>query len=507
MAQAKLLQNDFSRGVKRDFPITAMPQGTVWRSVDFLPQEDAPLKTRGGAVTAAVLSTQSGAFYPPVAGIYAPFSGGAQNLTIDSAGQLFSFTGTGAAPAVSAVTYIGGSQAPIQNPVFHNDLVLIPNSAGVGGIIKYDGTNINSLSASSPTATYLAVWKDYTVAAGSAAIPDRVWFSAPGDPTETWATDSDYQDFTYPVRGLAALRNVILVFHDSTTSRMRGSIPPADGDMVTDDPAFQVGCIDARSIATWNESVIWCGTDGVYVSDGISFTDLTQRGGMVSYWRDELFRNYQADWVVSGGVYRNYYFISVVDESSQVSKGFWTIDLTTGAWYEHSGLTARSFWNAQATIDELYSGSFEPYAGSAGTGTDVHAFSTLWDETVTTDFRGTAIGADNGGAILETPYYLGKPGYKRWRRGYVNYSLTDPTSANPTLGVGFSVEPTYTLPFDIDQSLAESWNGVDPTLKRGRFDIDRRAQGVRLQLKPSGGVCRIYSIEAEVEALDSTRLQ
>lgn len=491
MADAQLLQNDFSRGIRKDFPRNAMPQGSVWNAVDCIPMQDASLRERGGWSNVAATSAATASSTYITAGFYALFSAATQIVCIDEDGQLFKFDGS----SVTAVTSVAAAQVPLQKLVFHNNLLIIPSPDGSTSVKSYDGSSVTALAATAPAGKYAGVWRDFTLLAGVAATSNRLFFSAPGDPSAAWDTTNDYQDFSAPIKGLATLRNTILVFHDSTTSRMRGTTPPAGGDMVTDDPAFTVGCLDARSIDYWNEAVVWASSDGVFLSDGVTLIDLSDKGDMTQYWRD-LLDGWDTSWTIAGGVYRNQYFCTVMNGTTFVDS--FMIDLNQYSWYRHSNFDALCYWGSAAQFDELYfgrrgapvvatmSGIFNPASANKADG------------------NSTAVAA-----VVETPFYQGKPGLKAWKRGYLAYELTDFATDNPTVAVTLITTPEDTTYSSTLKSFAET-----TTYDRQRFDLVAttgggvRAPGVAFKLTRSGsGDFKLWSLEAEVHPLDGTRIQ
>lgn len=457
-----------------------MQDGSLWNAVDYIIEDGAALRGRGGwthvaSVTSVTAATQA------KAGAVAPFSSGTKNVMFSDSDDVFLITAGAAAYTASGVG------APSQSPVFHNNLLIIPSKDGSASVWKFDGTAFGTVTA--PAGRYACVYKDYTILGATAATANRIWFSAPGDPTGTWDTSAtgSWLQFSAPVRGLASLRNAILVFHDATVSRVRGSIPPPDTDMIQDDPLFQVGLADARSIAYHGETAIWCSTEGVFRSDGTSLDDLTRRGDMKSYWQD-LFAGYSATWTVAGGVLFDTYFVAVMDGST--FKDAFMIDLNTFAWTRLSNLHALSFWPSIGTLDELYFGRRD----SASVG----SMSSIWSPAsgVKNDGDGDAVTP-----VLETPFYEGKPGLKQWVKGFIGAQVSDYASDNPTL----TVQAVWTPESTSYATLGTVSEGT--TYGRHRFDMNKRAPGVGFKVtRTNAGDTRIYSLEAEMYPLERSRV-
>src|SRR3990167_3658018 len=479
MARTILLQDRWDQGVKQDFPRDQMPAGSVWYATDMLPNIAAKLRERGGysnsaSNIASSLSTASRI----EGGIYAPFVAGAKNLPIDEDGQMFRI----AAGSVSSLSAVGIVK---QNPVFHRDKVIIFAAGGASNPKVYDGTTISTLGGSPPTAIYATVFTDRTVAGNTLAQPQRLFFSAAGNPA-SWDTTNSYIDFTDPITGLASLRTAILVFSLGNTSRIRGYTPPTvaggSGDFAVDDPLWDVGCSDARSIAYWNDQVIFANGSGIHITDGAGQDDLTRRCGMKRYWQDTLMSGYSsATWTISGGIIRDYYIVSVMNAGSFV--GAAVVDLRAQSWWPVTNFDFISMWSQQGAVDELYAGR----RGAA------------WVASLASIFV-PASGVKNDGdgdaviATLETPFYRGKPGQKSWKRLFLTHYLQDYATDNPTVALSYITTPEATSYTSITGSLAEL-SAED----RVRLPLGFSSEGVAFKLaRSNAGDWRVGSIEADV---------
>lgn len=483
MSEPVTLQRDFGKMV-RDFPRNQLPQGTVWNMVDWIPREGAPLRGRGGWVTAADVTATVATASRIVAGIYAPFTAAAQNLALDEDGNLVKFTAAGTVTNIGAVV----SGTPKQNPVFHADYVIFPSNDGSTAPKRYNGSAVANLGGSPPAAQYATVWGDYTLLANTAANPRRLFFSEPGDPNATWDTTYSIKDFSRPVRGLAALKNAILVFHDDAVSRLRGDTPPPDLGMTADDPMFQVGVADARSIVAHADYVYWCSTEGVFRSDGTALEDLTKRGDMTQYWQD-LLLPFTSSYTITAGILRESYFIVLMDGST--FKDAFLVDLRNFGWSRVSNLDAISMWESVSAFDELYFG--RRGAGAVG------SLSSIWSpaSAVKNDGNSTAVLP-----LLESAFFEGEPGEKSWKRGYIGYQRTDYASDNPTMTVKTIRTPESTTYSSSLVTLAEQ-----TTYKRSRFDMHFSSPGVAFKLEcQNAGDTLLYSLGAEVGVRERSRL-
>ena len=462
----------------RDLPRNRMLQGSLWNAVDYIPDNGAPLRQRGGWANAADVAAVSAAASTIQAGIGAPFFAGNQLLALDEDGRLWKYTTAG------TVTLVGAALTPLQNPVFHADTVIIPSDNGTNQPKKYDGTTIATLAATAPAGKYACVFKDYTVLAASAANPRRQWFSTEGSPSGVYDTTFSIIDYSRAIKGQAALRNAILVFHDDVVSRVRGSSPPASsdtGDFVKDDPAFHVGLIDARSIVTYEDQAFWASAKGVYRSDGVAFDDLTKRGGMMQYWQD-LVATFTSSWTVGGGLFNDTYLLSVMNGSSFVDS--FAIDVKDFHWTRLSNIDALTFWNSVNAVDEVYWG--RRGAGIVAKG------SSMWTPALATknDGNGTAVTG-----TVELPFYEGPPGPKRIKSVFIGADLTDWATDNPTMTLSYVTSPESTSYTTASPTVAE---GTGYT--RTRIPIGGHYPGIGLKLtRTAAGDTKLYSVEAEID--------
>lgn len=487
MARTILLQDRFSGGSKQDLPRDQLPAGALWYATDMLPSINAKLRERGGythasadiAATVATASRVEG-------GIYAPFVAAAKNCVIDEDGNLVTVAADG------TVTNVGALVTVVQNPVFHRDKVIAFAAGGATAPKKYTGSAISALGGSPPNAVYATVFTDRTVAGRTSAATSRLFFSAAGNP-ESWDTTNSYIDFTYPVTGLASLRTAILIFHDGYVSRIRGYTPPTvaggSGDFAVDDPLWNVGCSDARSIAYWGDQVIFANGGGIHITDGAGQDDLTRRCGMKRFWQDTIMSGYSASsWTIAGGVLRDHYIVSVMNGAT--FKGAAVIDLRGQAWWPMTNFDFISAWSQQGAVDELYMGR----RGAAR----VASLSSIFNPVaaVKNDGDGDAVAG-----TVETPYYKGKDVEKGWRRLFVKHYLADYATDNPTVAVSYVKTPEATSYTAITGALAEN-TAEDRKPKSLGFASD----GVAFKLaRANAGDWRLSSLTADVNIREGSR--
>lgn len=467
----------------RDRPRDTLPAGSAWTLEDVIPSLQAPLRGRGGYLhysndITAVVAT---AAYV-IGGIYADQLATPKLLALDEDGNLVSIASNG------TVTNIGAALIPLQNPVQVGGKVIITASDGTTAPKKYD-TAIANLGGSPPAGKYAAVWKALLLLGNTSAQPQRVYFSTTDYNPETWDTTNTFWDFSFPVKGFAALRNAVLVYHDDYVSRLRGSTPPPGGDMIADDPLFNIGCCDARSIATWNEQVVWADTDGIYITDGSIPNDLTALCGMKTYWQ-ELMTSFASTWTVVGGILRDHYFVVAMDGSTFKEAAM--IDLQRNGWLKLTNIDARSMWRTTSV-----GGTERLFVGRRGAAR-VADLSTVFTPSATykNDGDGDAVTP-----LVETPYYKLSAGIDRIRRVYVTYDLRDAATDNPVYAVSYATTPegAYT---GISATLPET-----TAMTRKPLDVNRAGLGVAFKIEQSNASSdsRLWDLELEGHEREASR--
>lgn len=451
----------------------------------MVPNIGARLRERGGWANASdsITATVATASYI-IAGAYVPYSAGNTQVAIDEDGNLVKVASD------TTVTNVGAANVVSTNPVFHRDMLILPGST-VKKVTNSAGTlTIASLAGSPPASTYAEVFNDRTLLArhtSTVAQYRRLWFSDPGDP-EGWDTVNTYWDFTHPITGLASMRTAILVFHESYTSRLRGSTPPPGGDLIADDPLWSVGCSDARSIGFWKDQIIFASPGGLHITDGAGYDNLTRLCGFQNYWLDQLASYSSASWTIAGGVIRDHYIFSVMNGSSLVLAGM--IDLRRLAFWPLTNLKARSMWVAQTSTDELYIGRRD----AARLGKLSPMFSP--SSTYKNDGDGTAVAG-----TIETGYFRGSPGQKSWKRVYVTDKLEDYATDNPTIQISYAVTPEASSYTNLSGTLAEN-----TAEDRRRQTLGFAADGIALKItRANAGDWRLAQLEAEVHPRESSR--
>lgn len=485
------VQQTYRAGMKRDFSRDQMPPGSVWNILDFLPEVvDAPLQKRGGwsmasGATSAITSTSDHI----VAGLWAPFSAGSVNVFFDEDGHAFAVTAGTSAQDV-------GAAVPTISPVFYSNTVIVPASDGTTAPkkITWNGSAfaVANLGGSPPGGKYGIIYKDVLWLAASSASSDTIVFSTAGNPEATWDLVNKVLAVSFPITGMVALANAVFVFMESRTARIRGSVPPPDTDFIVDDPMYNVGCTDNRSIATWRDKVIWGSGEGLFISDGSAMEDLTALCGQKSWWldimagRDGLSTGASYDkttWTIASTVHRDYYLYCVMNGATKVDAGM--IDLKTYAWTRLSNMAFDFLWNRPFPS--------EVYGGRRGD-SRIATLSGIWVPSAATKNDG------DGTSVLpsvETPYFTGGPGLKTFLNAYASWFISDAASDNPSLTLSYLTSPEDTSYTALIPTMA-----VGADIQRDHFPLNFPGYGIAFkvaQANPSADT-RFYTIELDAES-------
>jgi hypothetical protein len=337
------------------------------------------------------------------------------------------------------------------------------------------------------------VFVNYTWLGGSSAQPQRAYASAVGDPTTYVQTgvDSSYLDFSFPIKGFAALPNVLLVYGDDVAGRVRGTTPPPGSDMQVDDPVFNIGCVDARSIATNGAYAVWANAQGVWITNGTAFPEnLTKTCGIWRYWIN-MMSAYVSSWTIAGDWFGDIYVCSVMNGATFVDA--FAFDTKMRQATRLSNLKSMAFAKAGAAGQELY-------AGSRAT-PKVMQLSTMWTPSATykNDGDGTAVTG-----VWETPFYdTQKIGTERWKNAYLDYDIRDAASDNPTFTVSYCTSPENGAAYT---ALAPTY--TETTMREAkRRPIRRKSRGMGFKVTRSNAsaLARIYGIGADVHSREGSR--
>jgi hypothetical protein len=487
MSRPVLLQDDFSLGMRSDDPREQLPKGAVFAMTDFLPKNDAPLQKRGGW-NRPWNALAAGTY---VAGVtFAPFSAGSKIIAFNDSGTLYTM-----AIGSATVTSVGAAVVPAHPPTFYRNKLYVCDITGAVVPKVYDGSTIAALTTSPPSAILSCAYKDHLVLARSTANTNRVWFSSGGDPT-SWNTAASGQwlDTTYPIQGLAAMRNMILVFSEGYTERIRGDIiPGVSGSDMVKEPLFTVGCSDPGSIATTDDFTVFANSAGIYLTDGSGVADLTEQSGNKRLWQS-LLSGYAGSWTIAGAVFRGIYHCSVMDGST--FKCAFAVDIKRRVFYRFTNVAGIMMVSTPIGILDAPPAFYMAERGSLFVADLTKMYTGAGSGTYKNDGNGTAVTPS-----IELPHYMGRPGIKRWKNLYVKHLLTDAATDNPLLTVSFQTDVASSSYTAMGTTLPE----VTETTRR-RIPMSAstlgglRADGVSLKVAQTNASAdtRINSLEADI---------
>lgn len=477
-----IVDGDWSHGIIRDVPRASLPPGSVYDSTDYLLHQPGIAQKRGGTSYAGPALT-SATYTAGVA--FAPFPGGGKLLGIGNNGHLY----TVASGSTSDISTMGSAFATVDTPKFRvgasKNLLVITANDGSTAPMTYDGTTVATLTGSPAAGKFAEIYKTRLVVANTSGNPNRLFFSPTPDITATWDTTDSWIDANYPVTGMAALTNVLLIFSAGHTERIIGTTPPpgSDMDLAT---LFGTGCTDARSIVVMDGQVIFANQNGVYLTNGAGILSLTAVGGIATYWQ-ALLAGYDATtWTIAAGVSQSTYLtVSITDNNGAlVDTLMCNLAAKTRSWWRVKNYQATMFARSVGVQDELY------YADR--TTNRVTKTSGMWTPTGANknDANGTAVTPTIEFRPLGTGTGMKQFGYAR-----ATYDMRDAATDNPTLAI--TVKPG--IEADTAVTPAESPLVETTSSARQRFSVMRSAQAVTVKLTQANASAKteIYALELE----------
>jgi hypothetical protein len=482
------------RGMAPDNPRDRMSPNQVWRMEDLISRAlGSSLESRQGWQY-HVTSPLDGFV---TAQIWANTLGGSHHLAA-TPNTLYNLD-VPSAPRVVAAT--PGALWPMSTLY---EYVLVPRTGDqLPVIVRYAGQTevLVTTHASTPKGRVAATWQSRFVLANTVANANRLHFLSQewvGGMTETPVWDPiAWWDTSADVTGLATTRNSLIIFHEGTVERLRGTKAPGAG-VETDiwmEPLIGLGgCNEPHTICYWNDNVIFADARGVYLTDGTTIRDVTSQGGVGREWR----RAYDPAWRVSAGVVYDSYVIAMVDTTNMVFKKCFVCDLYSRNWTVFNNMPFASFVASIGERERMYGGGLDGKVAN---------ISTMWEEadpTIdTVDGNNVAVRP-----ALETAWYrLGEDeGMKRVRAVYFSFDLAE-TNGTVKIYVCEQVQPRSSADWILVKTLQENdlidvndqpytTNGYE----RRRIDVGRESYGFAFKLEVEGSIknLKMYDLAAEV---------
>jgi hypothetical protein len=536
------------KGMARDFSLDTMPQGYVWDLVDFIPsQRGAQLEGRGPWTFLSATSMEGTIW----SGFDAVFKDG-EKLLCHSGANLYEQPRPLSASGTMPWNLVGALFAnTLHNGKFYFDKVYWADQQGLQNpkAVSYSAgaLTITPLAgANTPKAKLLDVWKGRLIAAGDPAKPNNViWAPIPGTtntpngPLDAWDVLATW-GFDRAITALGAMPNVLVVFHDGMTSRIKGgNVPPATGlsaskvDIVRDIFSNQYGCVDPKSVVPWQENLIFANSHGVMLTDGSTIRSLSDQGGIGQIWRF-LYGLKKTGTQVSCGIYLDRLFCSILTSwdpgTDREQRPFtFVCDLASRAWYRLTNVTATCMIPSSTGAEQLWFGTDmesqrdpnPPYNPTPQFGNRLARIGPMYSGLTDADpdFTNPTLPSakdDNQMPILPRittgwQQITKKEGQKRLRAIYVSHATQKPTAqaAGNVLTVGYRLTPVI-----LDSFVAATGSGGTNGLPystlydRKRLPVGRPGYGTQVhveQVLPSH-ISRLYDIGIEAWEIDQGRV-
>jgi len=490
------IEANFGRGIVGDEPRSSIPPGGVYDASDFLFEKPGVAYKRGG----------SGVAGPPMDGMeyghscfYADYPTGAKLIAIGvnsttnsySLFEVGSTSTTNVAPLT--LNFLGKDKPKIRVDTVAlcaNDGVTAPKKAYING----GSLAVGNIGGSPPAGRYSEVYSTRLVLANVDGDENRVYFSPTPNIEDTWDTTDGYIDADYSVTGLASLSSGLIIFSEGHTEIITGTTPPPATDMSRRTMAA-IGLKDARSIAKYDNNVIFANTHGVYVTNGTAFDSITKKQdgtGISKRWQAQFendFGAYDPDlWTITAEAFLDFYFVSILDQFGALVNT-WVCHLPSQAWTRFDNWTPMMFTTSVGLSEEAY---FVSRADS-----QVYTVSSVFipDVLNKTDADGQDVEP-----TLEYRMLGDGPSLKAYGFGRLTYDCRDAAADDPTIAVSVAsgIEaPTFTAAATLTET-------TDATRKRFVIGKDSQAVNIRMVQTGASEKTELYSLEGEVRSYPFT---
>jgi hypothetical protein len=464
----------------RDAPPTSIPSGGLYAAADFLLHQPGLMQKRGGTSYAG---PAFGAGTSAEGVVYADFPAGSKLVGVNNSGALYTVT-SGSTTSLGGSTVSGGL---IDRPKLRvgggTSKLIFPCGDGTTAPIYWDGSAAPAgLGGTPPGGKVCEIYKSRLVLGGSSSNPNRLYFSPTPDIASTWDTTNSWIDCDHAITGIASLRNALLIFSQGHVERIIGSTPPPGSDMDRS-PLGDIGTPDARSIVVQEGNCLFANPRGVYLTNGSGFASLTTEGQIESYWQS-LFSGYDpATWVISAGILRSFYFVTVYTGLSYTTL---MCNVPRRAWWALTKIKSNMFSQAVGASDELY------YAD--GSAARIVAMSGIFSPT------GLNKNDANGSAVTPSATFRTfseGPGLKAWGDAHITYDMRDAATDNPILAISYEggaegIDLNKLTP--PESPLAETTNAT-----RRRFSTGTDSQAMSISISQTGASSKteIYALELD----------
>lgn len=479
-AWVPIIDQDWSKGMVRDAPRTAIPENGVYDSADFLLHQPGIAIKRGGTAYAGP-AFASGTYAKGVA--YAEFPAGAKLVAVGSDNHIFTVT-SGSTTDVGGSTVTGGI---VDRPKLRVggglNYLIFPCADGTTSPVKYDGSAAPAaLGGTPPAGKFCEIYKTRLVLGGKSGNENRLYFSPTPDIGATWDTTNSWIDCDHAITGIAALHNALLIFSQGHTERIIGSTPPPGSDMDRS-PLGDIGCTDARSIIVQEGNCLFANPRGVYLTNGAGFASLTTEGQIETYWQSLLVGYDPATWTIASGILRSFYFVTITDNNG-TNVATLMCNVPRRAWWRLTNVQAQMFAQGVGKQDELY------YADKGAA--RIVQMSGIFTPTSSNknDANGTAVTP-----MLETRARGGGPGLKSFGDAHLTYDMRDSATDNPTLALQYAVGAEATTYATATESpFAETTDATRTPFSTG---VDSQALSLKFTQTNASSKTEIRALEVD----------
>lgn len=491
-----LVESDWSRGIVKDLPRSSIPPGGLYDAVDFLCDQPGVLRKRGGTAyqSSTLGATTTGVNFVAAA----EYPTGVKVMGLGADGHLYDCTsGSSSDIGVFGIT-------TLDTPKLYVDKLVVTSTDGTTAPKKVTvvagNLTVGNLGGSPPAGKLAAVHVSRVVLAGSAANPNRAWFSQVPNVEATWDTSNAYVDFNHSLSAVASVQGVLLGFSGGATERLVGDIPPGTvGENMRLQPVGQIGCADARSIAAWGQMLVFASQEGVYVTNGAGFDSLTEKpdgSGILSYWRQQYSTVQANGGFISGGIVnRNYYIVTLGYGSTIVDT--LVCYLPRKAWTRTANIGCVMYAPQLSGTDELFGATMSGQPGNR---------LLKFAGALSPDIAGSNMTDADGDAVAPVAEFRMSGegvGLKAYGDAHLTYELGDHGNNNPTLAV-YAASGLWSALSTYGSAVAESplVENFGPTRKR--FSISRDAQAVNVKVAQTNAstVTNILLLEVEQRPYD-----
>lgn len=436
------------------------------------------------SLATTAMSTEAHGFYPAYSG------DGYQRQFGGDSSKLYQYNGGWVdASRLAGGAYSGLSVRQWDFATF-GSLVVAVNGTDAPQKYTISGAgNFSALGGTPPTANYIATVRDFLVAGGTSAVPNRVQWSAINN-AEDWAASATTQSDSQDLPDGGAIQRIVggdfgVIFQRRAIQRMTyiGSPVIFQFDKITAD----LGCQVPGSVVKGGEDIFFYSTAGFCLLIGGQQIAFIGRGRVDEYFKS----TYNGG---SGGY--NYLISSAYD--TETNRFYLSYpDATTGGSTSQQILCYDKIYDKWSRLEQTLQiiGVFESGQISSQNARNIPVIGGVNSSRVAgkfaTDYQAAA--GSNMAAVVETTEAQIFPGRRAFVQG-VRPIIDGGADANITVQVGTRAAPNDSVTWG--SAVAMNANGLSPQRSSSRFHRARiniaagetwtHIQGVDVDARPEG---------------------